>query len=158
MDQVDVHFKQLLNTAKVGTIACIDNDGWPFQALVPYAVWPQEQCFVIHISSLAKHTRNLLQRPEAALSIFDAFSAGQSVHELPRLGFQVRAQVVERSAALFEQARAVYLMRFPERDFITEFTDFHFFLLSPFRARQVVGFGQAKTISEAQLTRWMAAI
>src|SRR5690625_6071438 len=104
MDQVNVHFKQLLNTAKVGTIACIDNDGWPFQALVPYAVWPQVQCFVIHISSLAKHTRNLLQRPKAALSIFDAFSAEQSVHELPRISFQVRAQVVERSAALFEQA------------------------------------------------------
>ena len=140
-------------TAALGTLdaSLCGDSAQPFVSMVPYALLPAERCLVLHVSGLAVHTRNLLAHPRVSLMVMAGEVDGEPVHALARVTLDAVAQVPERDSTLWAAARAAYLARFPEAEPMTTLGDFMFVVLRPASARQVAGFGAARTVDADDL-------
>lgn len=142
--------RALLAAQRVAALGTLGDDGAPFVSMVPFAVDAQDRSLVIHISGLAVHTRNLQRTPRASLMVYQAEVTGEPVHALPRVTLDVQA--ADAAAGADAQAcRDAYLARFPEAEPMTALGDFRFVRLRPLGARQVAGFGAARSLDVAEL-------
>lgn len=140
----------LLAAQRVAALGTLGDDSAPFVSMVPFAVDAQDRSLVIHISGLAAHTRNLQRTPRASLMVCQAEVTGEPVHALPRVTLDVQA--ADAAAGADAQAcRDAYLARFPEAEPMTALGDFRFVRLRPLGARQVAGFGAARSLDAAEL-------
>ena len=120
--------------------------------MVAYALDADADAFLLHLSRLAPHTRNLLERPEASLVITQADNdAVEDPQTLARVTISAMAQSVERNSGRYQAARRAYLERLPTAEQLFGFADFVLFRLVPTEARFVGGFAQAHTLSGATL-------
>lgn len=149
----------LLRSQRVAALGTLDaqDAAQPFVSMVPFALLSAGEGFVIHISALAPHTANLQQAPRAALMVMASEPLDGPVHALARASFDVRAQTPEPYSAAWQAAREAYLARFPEAEPMTQLPDFRFVTLSATRARQVAGFGAARTVAGEELALVFAA-
>ncbi len=129
------------------------DEGVPFVSMVPYALAPSLGCVVIHVSGLAVHTRHLKARPDVSLLVMRPEVEGEPVHALPRVTLQGQARVLQTNTPAWEACRAAYLHRFAEAEAMTQLGDFMFFAIQPSSARQVAGFGAARSVDEEELRR-----
>lgn len=143
-------------TAALGTLQAAAPDQ-PSVSMVPYAILPGGGSLVLHVSSLASHTRNLQAQPRVSLLVTAPEVEGEPVHALPRVTLEGLARLPERDSAEWEAARAAYLARFPETEAMTQLGDFHFVLVALTGARQVAGFGAARSLAPERLARLLAA-
>ncbi len=139
-------------TAALGTLDASD-PAQTFVSMVPYALLPAQRGLVIHVSGLAAHTRNLLAHPRVSLMVMAGEADGEPVHALARVTLDGTARVPGRDSALWAAARAAYLARFPEAEPMTALADFQFVLITPTQARQVAGFGAARTVDAGDLAQ-----
>jgi len=138
--------RTLLNTQRVAALGTLGDDGLPFVSMVPYALEPGRACLVIHVSGLAAHTRNLQAAPQVSLLVMQAEVAGAPVHALPRVTLIGQATVLARDSAAWLDGRSAYLARFPEAEPMTQLGDFMFVAVHLAGARQVAGFGAARSL------------
>jgi len=138
--------RSLLTTQRVAALGTLGVDGLPFVSMVPFAVEPVSATLVIHVSGLAAHTRNLQTTPRVSLLVMQAEAAGEPVHGLPRVTLEGRATVLPVDSAAWADARRVYLARFPEAEPMTQLGDFRFVAIAVLGARQVAGFGAARSL------------
>ena len=143
--------RKLLNTQRVAALGTIDDAGAPFVSMVPFALEPQLHRLVIHVSGLAAHTRNLQARERASLMVMQSEVAGEPVHALPRVTLEGVAEVVQRGSPQWTACRASYLARFSEAEPMTELGDFKFVAIKVTGARQVAGFGAARSLDEDEI-------
>lgn len=143
-------------TAALGSLQAAE-PGQPSVSMVPYAILPGSASLVLHVSSLASHTRNLQAQPRVSLLVTAPEIEGEPVHALPRVTLDGLARLPERDSAEWEAARAAYLARFPEAEAMTQLGDFHFVLVALTGARQVAGFGAARSVPAERLARLLAA-
>jgi putative heme iron utilization protein len=141
----------LLQSRRVAAMGTISDDGAPFVSMVPYAVVQTLACLVIHVSALAAHARNLAARPNASLMVMQAELPGEPVHALPRVTLDVRANELDPDSQDWQACRAAYLERFPEAEPMTQLGDFRFLALEVKGARQVAGFGAARSVDAVEL-------
>lgn len=142
--------RALLAAQRVAALGTLGDDGAPFVSMVPFAVDAQDRSLVVHISGLAAHTHNLQRTPRASLMVCQAEVTGEPVHALPRVTLDVQA--ADAAAGADAQAcRDAYLARFPEAEPMTALGDFRFVRLRPLGARQVAGFGAARSLDAAEL-------
>src|SRR5687768_13657684 len=128
--------------AALGTL----HEGAPFVSMVPYALLPDGAGFVIHVSSLAAHTKDMVASPAVSLMVMAAPSAEVPAQAVPRVTIQGEAVRIPGEAPIHELARRLYLERFPQSAQTFELGDFALFAIRPRQARYVGGFAQAKTI------------
>ena len=145
--------RALLARRRTAALGTVDTSGAAFVSMVPFAIDPASAGMVIHISALAAHSQNLQARPHASLMVADGEIAGEPVHALARVSVEVLATWAEPQSTLAAQCRAAYLARFPEAEPMTTLGDFRFVHLSPQGARQVAGFGAARSLSIDELAR-----
>lgn len=145
--------RELLLTQRVAALGTVAEDGSAFVSMVPFALEPQRGCLVIHVSALAMHSQNLLSRPRVSLMVMQAEVAGEPVHALPRVTLQGHATTLATGSADWEQARNVYLTRFPEAEPMTELGDFRFLAILVDGARQVAGFGAARSLDAHEMAQ-----
>ena len=143
--------RTLLNTQRLAALGTIDDAGAPFVSMVPFAIEPQLHCLVIHVSGLAAHTRYLQARERVSLVVMQAEVAGEPVHALPRVTLEGVAKVAQRGSTEWASCRAAYLARFPEAEPTTELGDFKFIAIKVTGARQVAGFGAARSLDEDEI-------
>lgn len=136
----------------------IGDDGNPFVSMVPYALEPSLGCLVIHVSGLAAHTGNLQVRPNVSLLVMQSEVEGEPVHALPRVTLDGRARMLEVSTPVWEVCRAAYVKRFPEAEFMSQLGDFRFVAIELKGARQVAGFGAARSIDEEDVGRALGQV
>ncbi len=147
------HLAQLMrarSTAALGTLRA----GAPFVSMVPYAI--AADGFVVHVSTLAAHTKDMLADARVSLLITEPEGGGKSPLGLQRVTVQGQAQRVSSDAPESPVLSAAYLARFPDAEPMFGFADFSIFLIRPDAARFVAGFGQAHSLSGesmAQLLR-----
>ena len=141
--------RSLLQTQRVAALGTLDADGLPFVSLVPFALEPVSAQLVIHVSGLAAHTRNLQASPRVSLLVMQAEVAGEAVHALPRVTLEGLAAVLVRDSEQWTQARDAYLSRFADAQPMTELGDFMFVGIAVQGARQVAGFGAARSLDAA---------
>jgi heme oxygenase (biliverdin-IX-beta and delta-forming) len=114
--------------------------------MVPYAV-ASDGSFILHVSRLATHTRDMLDHPEMSLLITESEGSGKMPQALARVTVQGRAKMLERDSQKHIDARDVYLLRFPDAAPLFEFSDFNIVIIKPMSARIIAGFGQAITMT-----------
>ena len=145
--------RALLQTQRVAALGTLCEDGAPLVSMVPFAIEPGSACLVIHVSGLAAHTRNLQASPAVSLLILRAEVQGEPVHALPRVTLQGRAAVLSRDSTAWHACRAAYLARFAEAEPMTQLGDFMFVALHVSAARQVAGFGAARSLDPNELAQ-----
>lgn len=144
--------RTLLQTSRVAALGTCNPDGTPFVSMVPFALATDIPAIVIHVSGLAPHTRNLQAAPAVSLLIMQAEIAGEGVHALPRVSLEGVAKILDPESHEAALARMAYLERFPEAVPMTQLGDFMFVAIDISAARQVAGFGAARTL-DAQAIR-----
>lgn len=139
--------------AALGTL----HAGAPFVSMVPFAVLPAGDAFVIHVSRLAAHTRDMLDDPRVSLLVTQAEGEGVPAQALARVTIVGEARELEKGSAEERVCREVYVARFPEAEPLTGFGDFSFFAIRPARVRFVAGFAQAMSVTAGTLARTLRA-
>ena len=149
--------RALLHERRHAALGTLDAAGAPFVSMVPFAVDATAGRLVLHVSGLAAHTGHMAAEPRVSLLVTAADAAGQPVHDLARVTLQALAQTPAPGAADWASARAAYLARFPEATPMTELPDFRFITLQITGARQVAGFGAARSVPADELASILAA-
>lgn len=140
-------------TAALGTL----HEGAPFVSMVPYAIAEDGAGFLIHVSRLAAHTRDMIADARVSLLVAQAEGGDTSPLALPRVSVQGEAQAISRDGAEQAAYGAAYLARFPDAEPMFAFADFSLFLIRPVSARFVAGFGQAHSLSAESVKRVLGA-
>lgn len=148
--------RELLHDRRVAALGTLGEAGTPQVSMVPYALLPAHACLVLHVSGLAAHTRNLQRHPAVSLLVMQPEQAGEPVHALPRVTLEGQAEVPERDSRLWLDCRAAYLARFPEAEPMTQLGDFRFVAIHLTGARQVAGFGAARSVDAQELAGVLA--
>ena len=143
--------RTLLAEQRIASLGSLGADGAVMVSMLPFAVEPEAPTLVVHVSALAAHTANLVERPRVALMVVQAERAGEPVHALPRVSFDAVARRLPPGSAEWQRSRDAYLARFPEAEPMTALADFRFMALELTRARQVAGFGAARTVEADEL-------
>lgn len=105
--------QQLLAGQRVAALGTIADDGAPLVSMVPFAVERALGVFVIHVSDLAAHSRNLQTRPRVSLLVMQPAAPGEPVHALPRVTFDGQARVPAPGGDEWRACRQAYVDRFP---------------------------------------------
>jgi putative heme iron utilization protein len=151
--RLDRELRSLLLGQRVAALGTLCEDGAPLVSMVPYAIEPTQGCLVIHVSGLAAHTRNLQAAPAVSLLVMRAEVPGEPVHALPRVTLEGRAKPLVPASPDWQACRTAYLKRFPDAEPMTQLADFMFIAIHVGAARQVAGFGAARSIDEQELAR-----
>ena len=142
----------LVRSRTVAALGTLHEDA-PFVSMVPYAVLPAGDAFVIHVSRLAAHTRDMIDDPRVSLLIVQPESEGVAPQALARVSIQGEAREMEQGSDKARACREAYLARFPEAAPLTGFADFSFFEIRPSGARFVAGFAQAMSVTAETLAK-----
>ena len=145
--------RSLLNTQRVAALGTLDVAGQAFVSMVPFAIDGSSGTLVIHVSGLAAHAGNLERTPRVSLLVMQAEVAGEPVHALARVTLEGLAAVLEVQSAAWASAKSAYLARFPDVEYMTQLGDFRFVAIFVTGARQVAGFGAARSIDADALAQ-----
>lgn len=148
--------RDLLLARRTAALGTRDAEGEVFVSMVPFAIDPKTQELVLHVSGLAAHTGNLQRHPRVSLLVTAAEPEGEPVHALPRVTLDATATIAEPGCDAAARARDVYLQRFPEAEMMTTLGDFRFVLLQVLGARQVAGFGAARSLPADEVRNALA--
>ncbi len=144
--RLTLEFAKLLHAHRVAALGTLDSEGQPFVSMVPYAIESSLACLVLHVSGLAAHAANMIAHPQVSLLVMQPERVGDPVHALPRVTLEATARVLERNSANWLACRDAYLQRFPDAQPMTQLGDFMFVALDPVGARQIAGFGSARSV------------
>jgi putative heme iron utilization protein len=137
--------RSLLRAQQTAALATLTN-GEPALSMVPYALLPGGAGFVIHVSRLAVHTSDMLATPAVGLLVVAPEGSAASPQELMRASVRGRARPLSPESAEYEDAKALYVARFPSSEQTFSFSDFSLFVIEPVSVRYVGGFARAASI------------
>jgi putative heme iron utilization protein len=144
--------RALLQARRTFALATLGaSDGEPFVSMTPYAIDHAQRCLVIHVSGLAAHTTNMAAHPCVSVLVTAGEVEGAPVHDMARVTLSAIASTPAPGSSEYASARAVYLARFPDAEMMTELPDFRFVTLAITGARQVAGFGVARSVGTEEL-------
>jgi putative heme iron utilization protein len=142
--------RELLRTQQIAALGTLHN-GQPYVSMVPFALLPGGAAFVIHVSQLAAHTKDMLASPQVSLLVIAPPTPGVIAQEMARITVQGEAVQLGGGTPKHAAAKAAYLLRFPQSELMFGFSDFSLFAIVPSSIRFVGGFAQATTISPETL-------
>ncbi|MBI4550299.1 MAG: pyridoxamine 5'-phosphate oxidase family protein [Candidatus Omnitrophica bacterium] len=116
----------------------------PYVSVTGYVLsQPDDLRVAVLLSSLARHTRNIRNRPDVSLLIVEE-AQNLPVHEKSRITLMGAAAAVE-DAARTAQLKDAYLDRFPRAQSFFSLPDFRFYEIVPDEIHWIGGFGKAGT-------------
>lgn len=142
---------RLLHTSRWAALATTRAQQ-PLASWVTFAAEDDFCGFLLHLSRLAPHTRNLEDNPRAALSVSEPDDGAQTDPQLlARVSLQGRVTRLPRDAADYAAARERYLAHLPEAAVQFGLGDFELWRFAPESGRYIGGFGRAWRIGPAEL-------
>ena len=141
---------KLLRDRRWAALATQGSEG-PEVSWVAYASEPDFSGFLLHLSTLAAHTRNLLAHPCAGLAISALERDEEDPQTLARVTMQGAITVISQDHADYSAAAQLYQERLPASIPRFAFTDFLLLRLIPTRIRFVGGFAQAYSLDHTEL-------
>jgi putative heme iron utilization protein len=124
--------------------------------MVPFAILPGGSGFVIHVSQLATHTKDMLLSPQVSLLVVAPPLPEIPAQALARVTIQAQAEPYADLTQGQAEAKAAYLARFPQSAQMFTFSDFSLFAILPSSIRFVGGFAQATSISPEVLASMLS--
>lgn len=147
--------RTLLDAQTVAALGTLHDDA-PHVSMVPFALLPGGNGLVIHVSTLAAHTRDMLADSRVSLLVMAVASPDVPPQALARITIQGEAVRIPDEAPVHAAAKRAYLARFPSSAQTFELGDFSLFAIRPVSARFVGGFAQAKTLGVEGLAEVLA--
>lgn len=147
--------KAMLESQQVASLGTL-HKGEPAVSMVPLALLPKGEGVIIHVSSLASHTRDMLEHAGVSLLVIAPPAPGVTAQATPRVAIAGQARQCPPGDSTHAQARQAYLARFPESEPMFGFGDFSLFVIAPRSVRLVAGFGKATTLAAAAFADAMA--
>lgn len=144
--------RELLRTQQVAALGTL-HKGQPYVSMVPFAILPGGPAFVIHVSQLAAHTKDMLLNPPVSLLVVAPPTPELPAQAWARVTIQARAVPCTAATQGYAEAKAAYLARFPQSAQLFTFSDFSLFEIWPSSIRFVGGFAQATTLSPETLAK-----
>lgn len=138
--------RQLLQGQRIASLGTL-RGGEPYVSMVPFALLPEGSGFVIHVSQLSPHTKDMLESPRVSVLVVAQDTPDTSPQALARITVQGRAEHFTASGPGYAAARDAYLARFPQAVNIFELPDFSLFAIRPLSIRFIAGFAQAVTLT-----------
>jgi putative heme iron utilization protein len=123
--------------------------GEPQVSMAPFALDDVVPQFLIHVSALATHTRDMLEHPRVSLLVVAPEDGGMP-QQRARATIAGEARPLDKASPGGVQARALYQRRFPEAAGIFELPDFTMFAIRPLSVRFIGGFAQATSLTAEQ--------
>lgn len=143
--------RSVLETQRIASLGTL-HQGEPYVSMVPFALLPGG-VFVIHVSALAAHTKDMLASPRVSLLVVALPDPQTPPQAVARVTIQADAEPLDDSLPEHAEARAAYLARFPQSAQTFELSDFSLFAIRPRSLRVVGGFAQAKTVTPEGLAK-----
>jgi len=131
----------LLRSSRIAFLSTLGPHG-PETSMAPFAI--QQGDLLLHLSHLARHTKNLAADPRIGIMICQPEQPSASPLALPRLSLAADMQPVGASETGI--ARQHYLARIPEAAPLFSFADFHLYRAVIRQIHWVGGFGQAREV------------
>jgi len=147
----------LLQTQEIAALGTL-HDGEPFVSMVPFALHPEGCGFVIHVSQLAAHTKDMIANPAVSLMVVAQPEPDVSAQARARVTIQGTAARCADGDPRHATAKGAYLARFPQSAEMFTFADFSLFIIEPRQARFVGGFAQATSIGGETVSRFLTEI
>lgn len=133
----------LLANTHIGFLAT-QGEQTPETSMAPYTIFQGD--VVLHLSSLAKHSKNIKKNAHVGFMICSPETTADSPLALARLSFTGILQAVpEQDKQGYQQA---YLANIPDAAPLFSFPDFTLYRLNTQSIFWVGGFGQARTVSK----------
>lgn len=154
-EEIAARAGQLVRACRVAALGTL-REHVPLVSMTPYAVLPAPFAFIVLVSGLAAHTRDMLADPRVSLLVMEPERADEPVHSLARLTIIGDAAPLPLTDSNYAAARAAYAMRFPEMIGLFDLADFGLFGIQPRSVRVVAGFAQAQSIEPATLAAAVA--
>ncbi len=139
---------RLLSMLRQQSIAALGtlHRGEPAVSMVPYALDEAAPGFLIHVSALAPHTRDMIEHPRVSLLVVAPRADGP---QQARARATIDGEAVQLAAdsSEYEDARRRYVERFPDAAGIFALADFSLFAIRPRSLRFIGGFAQARGLT-----------
>ncbi|MFQ3660987.1 MAG: pyridoxamine 5'-phosphate oxidase family protein [Chloroflexaceae bacterium] len=144
--------RELILNHRQAALGTVDS-GAPFVSMVLYA--PQWRAgagpaFIIHVSGLSAHTRHMRADPRTALLVMQPDVGTGDPQALARVTIECRAIPLAADDPTYPAARAAYLTRLPQQEYLFSFPDFTLFRLEARSARYIGGFARAFSLTAEQ--------
>jgi hypothetical protein len=134
--------------AALGTL----HRGEPYVSMVPFALDRRGPDFLIHVSALSSHTRDMLEHSRVSLLVVAPDDGGRP-QARARATIQGDAEALPPESARYAEARTLYLQRFPEAVDTFALADFSLFAIRPVALRFIGGFAQAASLTPEVFAR-----
>lgn len=141
---------ELIRARRWAALATQGADG-PEASWVAYIPEVDFSGFLLHLSTLAAHTRNLLANPRAGLAISAPERGDEDPQTLARVTIQGEVAILAKDSEDYRSAARRYQERLPASVPRFGFGDFHLLRLTPLRVRFVGGFARAYTLDGSGL-------
>jgi putative heme iron utilization protein len=151
-DEVLQQLGRLISEQRWAALATVDEKGHPQASMVAYVPEPGFSGFLLHLSQLAAHTRNVLENPRASLAIAEPDNKECDPQTLARVSLSGTIQTIERGSDEYSKGKQRYLTRLPDAEQLFALGDFVLLRLQPLSVRFVGGFGRAFSFSGSDLT------
>ena len=146
--------RELVRSHRQATLAVSANDE-PFTAMVSYAISEARQsvAFLIHLSNLSAHKKQLLTNPKCSLLIAEPDDGRAEVMSLARVALNGNAIKLNKETPEYAEAKAAFLAKLPTSEMMFALADFDLFCIVPTSGRFIAGFGRAFGLSTDDLER-----
>jgi hypothetical protein len=141
----------LLRQQTIAALGTLDR-GEPYVSMVPFALDEGAPEFLIHVSGLSTHTRDMLEHPRVSLLVVAPEDGGRP-QARARATVQGGAAPLDADTARYAAAKALYLQRFPHAADIFALPDFSLFAIRPASVRFIGGFAQAVSLTAELFAR-----
>ena len=152
MEQVDQDLVRALLQRRWVTLACTNADGTALASEVALAWLPGTPGALLHLSTLAKHTRNMLERDRVSVSISEDDDGRDDPQTLARISLKGSVHMVARDSENYADMRAAYLSVLPLAEPRFDFGDFNLFHLTVESAQYVGGFARAFRVKPDEIS------
>ena len=152
IDKARQAFKRLRNDSKSLIMSTTDASGRPDASTVPY-VYDDQGNFIVFISWLAQHTKNLKAQPRLAVMLIEDEVTASNLFARKRVQYSCGATQADPE----DQDKLLELFRNRHGkvvDLLASLPDFALFKLRPDSGQFVMGFGQAYRLSGEQLDQF----
>jgi heme iron utilization protein len=150
---IDAEVQSLLHTTRVGMLATV-GDAFPLASAVPFLPLQGWTELLLHISTLAAHTRNLLRDPRLSLLIMETDDPQKNPLALKRLSLQGTAGLIDPHSPTYDMLARQFTDRFPDAAITMSLADFQLWRIDIQIAQFIAGFGRAYAAQSSQPSIW----
>ena len=140
-------YRQLIAAQQTLLLSTCSIDNEPDISYAPF-VRNEQGYFYIFISTLAKHTKHLMDNPLASILFIEPEERCRNLFARARVVFQCSVIHIEPGTPAYENQLRALQEKFGETvALLRTLPDFHLFQLKPESGHYVAGFGKAYTIN-----------